>query len=188
MHSIHSLNLLPPENRTRLGHMRLTRFFIYVYSGSAVLLLIGIILLLPTYFFLHFQNRGILELTTSQHQATESIKAREIINRIQRINAMLGRFETSFSAPRQSAVVSIEQIVRIAPAGITLSFLSFEKESGHIDIRGHADTRNDLLEFVSALRNHSSFDTIESPVENILHENDISFTLSFSVVSGTKKP
>jgi len=48
-------------------------------------------------------------------------------------------------------------------------------------LRGNATTRNDLLQFISAIRNHPSFREIESPVENILKERNISFTLSFTI-------
>jgi len=59
--------------------------------------------------------------------------------------------------------------------------LSFEKETNHVALRGHALTRGDLLQFISIIREHPSFHDVESPVENILRDKNISFTLSFTV-------
>ena len=54
-------------------------------------------------------------------------------------------------------------------------------------LRGNAITRNDLLEFISAIKNSVAFQDVESPVENILRERNISFTLSFAARVNVKR-
>ena len=181
MHSTHSLNLLPPEDQTTIGHERLRRYVVVCCGGIAVLLSMGIILLLPTYFFLYFQNRGIVELLTARLETSKSAQAEETELRVTEVNETLRRLQTDY-ALRESALTSnMQTLFREAPAGITLLTFSYEKETSRISLRGTATTRNDLLQFISAIRNHPLFEQVESPVENILQDRDVSFTLSFSV-------
>ena len=181
MISTHSLNLLPPQDRKRIGHKRLIRFFTLCNGSIAALFATGIVLLLPTYFFLFFQNRGAIELLAARREATESEQAREAEARIQQTNTTLGRLQTDYNLTQRSLTTSMTDIVAKAPPGITLTFFSFEKETNRVLLRGNATTRNDLLQFISAIRNHPSFREIESPVENILKERNISFILSFTI-------
>ena len=181
MTSTHTLNLLPSEDKKRIGRQRFTRFFIYVNVNIAIFLIIGIVLLLPTYFFLFFQNRGAQEFLAMQQQTTKTEQARELETRIQQTNATLERLQTKYNLAQYSLSESLANIVAKAPIGITLTFLSFEKETNHVALRGHALTRGDLLQFISIIREHPSFHDVESPVENILRDKNISFTLSFTV-------
>lgn len=181
MTSTHSLNLLPPEDKKRVGHQRLIRFFIYVNIIIAILLIIGNILLLPTYFFLFFQNRGAKEILAAQQQTAQTEQAHEIETRIQQINTALDRLKAKYSTPKDSLTESITDIITKAPPGITLTFLSFEKETSRVLVRGHAETRDELSRFVSAIREYPSFRDVQSPVENILRDKNVSFTLSFTI-------
>lgn len=181
MTSTHSLNLLPPEDQQRVGRDRLIRFFTYTNSVIFIILLVGNTLLLPTYFFLFFQERGARELLAAQQQTAHTEQTRETEARITQINAALARFQKSYTPAKDSLAASITSSITNAPAGITLSFFSFEKETGAIILRGHALTRNDLLQYISLIREHPSFSRVESPVENILRDKNISFTLSFSI-------
>jgi len=147
-------------------------------------LVIGNTLLLPTYFFLFFQNRGTQELLAAQQRTAQTEQTREIEKRIQQTNTTLNHLETTYTIAQDSLTASITDIIKEAPLGITLTFLSFEKETNHVSLRGHAATRSDLLQFISAMREHPSFHDIESPVENILRNKNISFTFSFTVHSG----
>lgn len=181
MISTHSLNLLPPQDRKRIGHKRLIRFFTLFHGIIASLLVTGIALLLPTYFFLFFQNKGAAELFAARKQITESEQARGAEARIQQTNTILRRLQTDYNLTQESLTTSITDIVAKAPPGITLTFFSFEKKTNRVLLRGNAATRNDLLQYISAIRNHPFFRKIESPVENILREKNIAFTLSFAI-------
>ncbi|TSC72956.1 MAG: hypothetical protein G01um101470_233 [Parcubacteria group bacterium Gr01-1014_70] len=183
MLSTHSLNLLPPENRKRIGYMRLSRFFLLFHSYIAFFFLIGIVLLLPTYFFLVFEHKGTSELVHTQSKTAESTEAREIEQRIEQTNIVLNRFESGFSPQPASLVRHIENIIALAPAGIQLTSLSYDKKAMRIQLQGQAAARNDLLQFISALRNQASFHNLESPVENILKGSDVSFVISFTINS-----
>ncbi|OGZ45606.1 MAG: hypothetical protein A3J54_00795 [Candidatus Ryanbacteria bacterium RIFCSPHIGHO2_02_FULL_45_13b] len=187
MTSTHSLNLLPPEDQKRIGYKRLILFFTYIHAGTFIILIIGNTLLLPTYFFLFFQNRGTNELLAAQQQTMETKEDREIESRIQQANTTLAYLKTTYAFTQDSLVASVTDTIVKAPPGITFMFLSFEKETSKMTLRGHAPARNDLLQFITALRAHPSFHDIESPVENILRDKNISFTLSFTV-GNEKKP
>lgn len=182
MISNHPLNLLPPENRARVGYERLSRFFTLFHGIIAVILITGIILLLPTYFFLFFQNSGVAELVSAKRENVESDQARQSEERIKNLNTRLRRLEKEYSANPISVTRYVHDIISRVPDGITLAHFSYQKDSAAITLRGTADTRDNLLRFIASLRSHSEFQNIKSPVENILQERNISFTLSFSVI------
>ncbi len=178
----HLLNLLPPEDQTRIGRQRLARFFTYTNAGIAILLLTGNALLLPTYFFLFFQNQGAQELLAAQQQTINTEQAHNIETRIQQINAALNQLQTYNAITQEDSLTTlITHIIAEAPLGITLASLSFDKETNRVTIRGNAVTRNDLLQFISAIRAQPAFYDVQSPVENILREKNILFTLSLTV-------
>jgi Tfp pilus assembly protein PilN len=178
-----SLNLLPPKNRARIGYERLSRFFTLFYTGIAIILLIGIILLLPTYFFLFFQNRGISELISAISQSSESTQALMTEQLIQTTNEKLDRLKQEHSLTPSLLTQYMRDITNRAPATIVLTRLTYQKENNQIQLSGNADTRDDLLVFIQELRKNQQFTNVESPVENILQEHDISFSLSFSLIS-----
>lgn len=188
MIAFNQLNLLPPEDRARIGYERLTRFFTLFYGSIAALLLIGIILALPTYFFVFFQNRGIAELITASRQAAESEQARETEARIQKTNAKLRRLEKYYAAPSLSTTDTLREILTKTPAGITFTRLSLKNETGDAAIQGTAAIRDDLLQFLTALRGNPLFANVESPVENILRERNLSFKISFTIRNNPQQP
>ena len=122
----------------------------------------------------------IAELVAAEKQSVESEGARATEQRIEKTNGALQRLGSEYQLPTHSVTRYAKEIFAKIPAGITLSHFSFEDGTKRILLRGHAATRSDLLQLISAMRKNSLFENVESPVENILQEQNISFSLSFS--------
>jgi hypothetical protein len=184
---LHPLNLLPLNDRKRVGNERLRRFLALFYSGVAMIFVVGIVLLLPTYFFLFFQNKGVAELAAAARNSTESEQGQKTEQLIEHTNNTLRRLKQEHSLMPSSITRHLNDVISLTPAGIILIQYSYTQETDTIQIRGTAAFRDNLLYFVENLQTHSEFENIESPVENILREKDIDFTISFHITNTHKE-
>lgn len=184
----YSLNLLLPEDRKRLGYERLSRFFTLVFSGMAFLLFIGIVLLLPTYFFLYFQNNAIQEHVSRVRQNAESEQSKNITTLIQTTNKKLKRLAMEYPLAASSVTRHFADISHRAPAGLIFNSFAYDNETGIISIRGKSLRRENLLDFIAQLRNDPEFMRVESPVANLLKETDIDFMISLTLIRTPAHP
>lgn len=183
-----SLNLLPEEDRKRIGRERLWRYLIVVYSFMAALLVTGAVLLLPTYFFLFFQYRGVADqLAATQLNAnSEQTQKTELL--IKGTNAKLQRLAARHALAASPVTKYLQDVITRVPPTITLLSFVYEQQTDAITLRGNATTREDLLVFIDKLRTHQDFSNVESPVTNILKEHDVLFNISFIVSKKERTP
>lgn len=177
----HILNLLPREDLRAINSMKLSRFFLAVFIISACVFAIGIVLMLPTAFFLYFQKEGIDKQTSAANRAIDSERVRNIESESIRVNQELALLEDGgFLAP-PSLINMTEAIAATAASGIEFTKLSYSEESSKIIITGRANTRELLLVFETRLRSLPFVTAVSSPVENILKEENIVFSMELSV-------
>lgn len=183
-----SLNLLPKEDSRRVGRERLARYLTVVYSFMAALLAMGAILLLPTYFFLFFQYRGIADqLAAAQHNAdSKQTQKTELL--IKGTNTKLQRLAAQHTLVASPVTKYLQDSITRVPPTITLLSFVYEQQTGTITLRGNATTREDFLVFIEKLRTHQNFSHVESPVTNILKERDVLFNISFTVSKKERTP
>lgn len=173
----HRLNLLPPEDLQRLGHEKLTRFLILSFSLIAAALLVGGVLMLPAYFFLTLQENDTLVQIDLAQKSVQAERVKETENTIEAINAKLQSLEAA-SSKRTLLSSHIAAIAEHANPGISLDWLTFTREKGQVEITGTAPTRGAFLIFLDGLRRDPYFTSIESPVNNLLKDTGVAFTLT----------
>ncbi|MBI1975395.1 MAG: hypothetical protein HYS59_00105 [Candidatus Vogelbacteria bacterium] len=78
------------------------------------------------------------------------------------------------SAPTLSSLV--RYVVEHGTRGISLESILLSRASG-IDIRGIARDRRALLDLVAAYRNKNIFSEVDSPISNLIQEENITFTI-----------
>jgi len=69
----------------------------------------------------------------------------------------------------------------LTPSNITLTSLVSESSTKDVLLRGVAKTREDLLIMTSAFEKSTFFESIESPISNLLIKEDILFDLKMKV-------
>ena len=185
--STYSLNLLPPEDRKQMGRERMSRFFKLIFGITAALFLTGDVLLLPTYFFLFFEHKGIQQQQVTLEQNTKTEQAKTATARIEEINAQLKRFPHEYPLTVSPATRYLQYISQGIPPGIGLTSFAYLKEEKSITLRGKAVRRDDLLAFISHLRDNTAFGNVESPVTNLLKEEYIDFTITISLNGSSPK-
>ncbi|TSC79304.1 MAG: Uncharacterized protein G01um101429_539 [Parcubacteria group bacterium Gr01-1014_29] len=176
-----SLNLLPEEDRKRIGRERLWRYLTVVYSFTAAFLVMGATLLLPTYFFLFFQYRSIADQLAAAQLNADSEQTQKTELLIKGTNTKLQRLAAQHALAASPVTQYLQDVITRVPPTITLLSFAYEQQTGAITLQGNAATREDLLTFINKLRAHQDFSHVESPVTNILKERDILFTISFTV-------
>lgn len=66
----------------------------------------------------------------------------------------------------------------MSPDDVRFSQLKINKEKKTLTIRGHADSRDNLLKLKNNLEKSEIFSDIESPIQNILQKENINFELN----------
>lgn len=89
--------------------------------------------------------------------------------------------ERSFIAqlPEQNSFDRLSQLHTIKPSNIKL--INIDIDSEEINIKGHADTRDNMLEFERKLK--GLYGEIESPLSNLLKTNDLDFVFTVNTTS-----
>ena len=80
----------------------------------------------------------------------------------------------------------ILKILELVPFSVKINSLLFDAKIcnncfSSILIRGHAETRSDLMDFIGSLSSSNYFEAIESPVSNLLDERDVYFSITIEL-------
>lgn len=75
----------------------------------------------------------------------------------------------------------LKKITGLTPQGITYSYLKIDKPGAKASLKGVAEKREDLLALKENLNNSNLFSSIESPMDDILQKENISFNISLNL-------
>jgi hypothetical protein len=171
-------SLLPQTYQTTIRREKILRAVCVALGMTIAALVMLIVLLLPSYFFLVFSRDDVLrrldaEQTTFARRDVKPLEA-EIETANQTVATYLqGRSKHKNFAP---LLVALSEIT--APT-VHLGQITIRQGSGKyvMELSGRAGTRDDFLEYLRQLRAHQMFDSVSSPVSNLLKEKDVAFTL-----------
>lgn len=173
-----TLNLLPREDLRNISYEKLSRVGLGIHVLIAIMISTGAVLLLPTYFFLTFQEHDVVRQINITKQSTEIQRVEKAEAAIKAINEKV-RLLSSTTLPEPAA--SYLTAVRThTPANVSITRLSFSRKDNTVEVQGAAETREDFLRFVAALHTDPLFQEISSPISNILKERKLTFTVSIT--------
>lgn len=173
-----TLNLLPREDLHAIGYEKLSRIAVRVHILIAAIIGAGAVLLLPTYFFLTFQEVEVVRQIDITKQSAEVHRVNEAETAIQAMNEKL-RMLAGTTSPEP--VATYFAVVRAeTPDGVEISQLSFSRADNGLEVRGTAATREEFLKFLDALRSHALFTNVTSPITNILKDRKLTFTIDMT--------
>ena len=175
------MNLLPEEEKVQIGKERIRRLFAVSLWMLALLAWVGVILLLPSYFFIEFQLHE-FQRSFQAFQSSPEIPRMERDEKETKLLASRFSFLKSAFASNEQISSLLEIIFSLRPAGVSITDLSYAKGDNTIAIKGNAHTRSDLLEFSRLLEARPEFGKAYSPLSNFLKEQYLDFSLSVEVV------
>jgi len=175
------LNLLSPEEQALIGQEKISRLLFAFFGITALLIAVGSVLLLPSFFFLSLKEPSILRQIALSKQSVEAGRVRQAEDTIHTTNEQL----TTLFAENISATAPLSTYLRpiadrTSPA-IDIDTILFEGEKNTIAIRGIALSRNDFLSFIRLLENYPAFSSVDSPVANLLREHDLLFNITIFI-------
>jgi len=71
----------------------------------------------------------------------------------------------------------LKTVIALVPEGVKLNSLALDKNSGRLRLAGQANDRADYLNLENKLGDSMLVEKVNAPVSNLLHQNDVAFTL-----------
>jgi len=172
------MNFLPEEDKRKTKKEYLRRLFVIVGIFSFLAVSIGIILLLSPHIFLKDQEDNLeRQLSVSEERISRG-KLENIIPFVEKLNAKISLLNSGGNrVEEKSAFIKI--ILEEKTNKIKINDFYFDK--GKILIQGLSENRQTLLSFVDYLKKKKEFKNVESPVSNLIKEEDIEFRLTIEL-------
>jgi len=179
------MNLLPSTEKDILKKgLRLRALVVASFLVSAFLL-IGLVMLLPSY-FLASENYSKITLENYLPETEDKSSVDEIVNLPKEINSKLEFLLLSNN--NISAFDSISNIIKYLPAKVKLNSISFTKNQNYkgkngdiILISGTATDRDSLVSFSSLLEESGSFSSVEVPVSSLTRDKNLPFSMNIFI-------
>ncbi len=162
----------------------MTRFFLLFYFYATIVFASGVVLLLPSYFSLTFQEKDILRQIELTKKSVEAKRVEEAEQSIRNVNKKLEILAAHKSSPISAYLAALSAKTL---GGVTLSSITFSKEKQTLEIRGKASERPYFLKFLENLKEEERFKSINSPISNLLKERDLDFVVTVVLGKPEKK-
>jgi len=174
------LNLLPPYRKKDLRNefvwRKLTVFFWLFFTVTVIF----ICLLTTTWSYITIQQKAINQLVLIAENSDSGQKIKNLEQEIQQTNDNLTYLnQLNLYTMETSAVVN--QICQLIPDGVKINSLAINRDNQECFVGGHADSRQQLLNFQNTLENTKIFYSVELPLSNLLKEQNLIFELSFNL-------
>ena len=166
-------NLLPPEQRIFLRFEEWRRIVILFAGAGFGILVVGIVMLLPSYAPLLAAARERNRILALEEQSSASFRVSETISRIREEETLLNAFLAR--TQRGTRASGLLDYFLARPEGIMFTSLAVKGRSLSID--GVAHTRQDLLSFEEQLRASGRFENLHVPLAAIARKENISFSM-----------
>ena len=84
----------------------------------------------------------------------------------------------------ESPIIVYRRLIDARGPGIRLTQIGFSSAGrGRVEITGQSATRAALLAYLDKLRTEPHFQSVDSPIKNIIRERDVAFTLTIVLAS-----
>lgn len=169
-----TINLLPQEEKKIIYLTEMRRRVALFTVCFFLVFVIGVALLLPSYFSAYFSRRDIEHsLVVAEQSAAGRGATREVLAEAKQVRNAANEVRSSLA--QHAAGAEIMEKLSASGAGITITSL-FIRSAGDITVEGRAETRDHLLAFEQRLRASDLFLEVSFPLADIVRERDIQFS------------
>lgn len=177
------INLLPYEDKKEVEREGLRRFLIVATLSISTILVLGIFLMGPAYFFLYQEKANLDRKEQLSNKDAQNQKLKETIADIKNINSKISIVESSANSPSDSE--ALKTVVGLIPFSMRIDGLSFERanlttDKGRARLKGTAATRDGFIAFIKIIEESGLFSKVDSPVSNILNKENIDFSITLT--------
>lgn len=175
------LNLLPLKEKREAKLAGFMRWLAFLAVPISALLLIFILFLVSAFFSLLIMLKAqeeAIKIRKSDFKTQELLKIEEEIVELNKIIDQVHRKQNKTT----SWTLILEEISEIMPKNMYLTSLFYDKSKNTINLIGWAEKRKDVLSLEKLLKESLLFDHVNSPLSNLIKQNDIDFSFSFKPV------
>ena len=177
------INLLPQTEKRSIRHAYHLRVVALAFFFLGLVIMFANIMLVPSYLLSAAKERVLSDKLSDLKKSSSVGSDKTLTATIADINGKLGVLA---GAQQQFSISGsgIDAILAKKTPEITLSQIAFAKNAAganEFSIAGIAADRASLLAFVKSLQSDASFNGVDLPVSSFVKENDIDFSLEFTI-------
>lgn len=181
------VNLLPEKANRTLYILYYSRLGTLVFFSFALVILVGVVLTLPSYFLARAAAGGATQYLASAEGKTVVEHQENFKNSIALLQEQVDILKKFQHEPLTAVILSrvtsdTSEAVSVNRITLTLN----NAMEGQATVSGIAKTRAALLEFASRLQSEKIFKGVSVPVSDLTTDSDITFSLPFAF--STKTP
>lgn len=177
-----SINFLPLEQKEKNRWQFINRFTFFYCMLFVALVVVFIIVLLIFNYFLGLYRDDLKGQVEGFRQGKLAVQVADTEKKIKEENKEIEAI-LALSKNTSHWSVILEDIAKKVPAGISISRID-TKEDGNIAVVGHANFREQLLEFKANLEGSNYITNVALPFSDLTSRTDITFHLSFVLKEG----
>lgn len=176
-------SLLPALYAKEVRREKIARLIALFFVGTSIIFFVGGVFLITSYFTLVFSKQDVLRRLDAEEQslARQDIKTLEAYISASNKRSLT---HTKNELRRHALSPLLRELARIDTAGVKLSSLLFSRKPDgtfSLAMKGNADTRDLFLAYAREAKAISLFDTLDSPVANLLSETNVLFELTATI-------
>lgn len=176
-------SLLPQEYKKEVRREKVLRSIVVMFGILNTALLVGIVFLLPSYFMPTFSQGEAERQFRAQQELLARQNVQELEDTIRQTNALTALYQRNESRRKSVAPLLLRFAALDIPDIALRAMHLFEDKTGAfaVSLQGNATTRNTFLAYVRSLENTDGVAAVRSPVDNLLREADVSFSLEVAL-------
>lgn len=174
-------NLLPPEEKKSVRLEEYRRIISFFGMGAVAILIIGLVLLAPSYIFLVMARSNVSEQASAEAILADKLNLREAFSAATETGVLLK--DVRLFLDRRAHASELVKTFFVSSDLLRVDALSIVK-SGEVAISGFAQTRDDLLNFQKQLQDSQMFENVSFPISDIIRSTDIHFTIRGKLKAG----
>ncbi len=171
------MDFLPEEDKKKIRREYHRRFFFVAGLFSFFAILMGVILLLSIVFSFKSQEEGLSRQIKISEERFKFGGTESIIPLVKELNSKISFLDKEYKNIRENSSI-IKGILENKPGGVQIN--SFSIETSKVTLSGSSNTRDNFLLFINNLKKED-FKKVESPINNIIKEKDIEFTINIEL-------
>lgn len=150
--------------------------------------LIGITLLIPSYFTAIGKFNSIKSDNQQKENSIKSLNEQNFKDKIKKVDSGLSALKLSVNilSPREA----YEKILNSLPVGVSVDRYTYnliDNDNASISIDGSAEDRDKLVELQNQMKLNKEFTGINIPITNFAKKKDLVFSLKFNLIKIVKK-
>lgn len=172
-------NLLPEKSQKKINLEYRLRLLTLIFYFSSAVLLVGFVLLIPSYVLLEVQKNVFISESPENRNSELDKNRKKFAESIKGIEDSLKILEASKKSSLKPHEL-IDKIADVTGEGVYLNRFTYSVvgASTTIIVDGNAGKRDDFLAFVDRVKKTPPFKTADFPVELLARSKDIKFTIT----------